>query len=205
MTHSDVGYGMWAAYGVQVAAATLAARENGDDLPTELQLQALAGALWCAPGDLLDAPATLREYRAARGMAPMDLALRIGMSPEAYEQMELSGRWTGTERQTAELVKALALPLPTYVEVTGRSEKLTELLRLAVETRWQMYVRPVTGLVPMPRPHIERLLKQLQADYHARLPAPHSGASTGGSIGPDAKAFLNDIVDHFWRRADRSC
>jgi len=168
---------------------------------------ALAGALWCSPGELLGAPGTLREHRMARGVAPTDLALRIGMDPAAYERAERTGRWTGDDRQTAALTEALELPLPAVTEVTGRADALAELLRRAVTTRWQAYVKPVAKLLPVPRKQVAEALRELHSDYQSRMVATltwDTGTSTGagaaGEAGEAGHAFLDDVPAHFWAR-----
>ncbi|WP_260867307.1 helix-turn-helix transcriptional regulator [Streptomyces sp. SAJ15] len=202
MTHAHVSYGIQAAYGLRVSPATVAAWELGEAFPDENELMALAGALWCAPGDLLGAPGTLREHRVAQGIAPADLAMRIGMDPYEYERMESSGVWTGNDGQAANLAEVLKLPLRAFFQVTGRDEALAGLLRSAVDTRWQAYVRKVAKLVPLPKPRIEQALKSLHGDYQARMAATLVRGATADNAAADARAFLDHIVEHFWDRID---
>ncbi|MDT3398419.1 helix-turn-helix transcriptional regulator [Streptomyces sp. B1866] len=201
MTHAHVSYGMWAAYGVRASPATVAAWEAGEASPDDAELRALAGALWCAPGDLLGVPTTLREYRVARGMAPSDLALRLGMDPFAYDQMERSGRWTGTDAQARVLAEALGLPPPALLRATGRDVELAGLLRSAVDTRWRAYLRPVARLVPLPRPAVERALRELYGQYQSHLTATLSRGTAADAAAAQARAFLEGIVDRFWAAA----
>lgn len=202
MTPAHVAYGIWAAYGIQISPATVASWELAESAPTEAELTALAGALWCAPGDLLGAPGTLREYRLALGLAPDGLARTIGMDPSAYERLEADGKWRGTDRQAAALAEALALPLPALIRFTGQDEKLVALLTSAATTRWQAYVRPVGKLVPMPKHLIQDVLQQLHADYQAAMTATLNwgggdGAEESGKAG---RAFLDGILAEFWAR-----
>jgi transcriptional regulator with XRE-family HTH domain len=205
MAHVQVAYGIWAAYGMRISPATVAAWELGEDSPTEAELAALAGALWCSPGDLLGAPSTLREHRMARGLAATDLALEIGMDPTEYQRMEQTGRWTGNDRQAAALAKVLDLPLQAFIEVTGRADALAELLRNAVTTRWQAYVKPVTKLLPLPRHRVEEVLQQLHSDYQSRMVGTLNwGVGTSASESGEAgRAVLDEVLELFWERLYR--
>lgn len=205
MTPEHVAYGMWAAYGIQVSPATVAAWEAGSGTPAEDQLTALAGALWCSPGQLLGSPGTLREYRLARGLALPDAALAAGMEQAAYQEVERTGAWTGTERQATALAEALQLPLEVWLSMTGRAAELAALLRDAVTGRWQPYVRPVGRMVPLPRAELATVLRELHSAYQAATAgslrwgageAPEESAEAG-------RAFLDDILDHFWEHAHR--
>ncbi|MEU9113814.1 helix-turn-helix transcriptional regulator [Streptomyces sp. NPDC048483] len=204
MTPAHVAYGMAAAYGLRISPAMVASWERGDSAPTETELTALAGALWCAPGELLGAPGTLREYRLAVGLAAADLALRIGMDQQAYEQLEDGGKWTGNERQAAALGEALELPLPALIRFTGQDAKLTEMLTSAVTTRWQAYVRPVGKLVPLPKERIQTVLRELQDDYQASITGTLSWGDGAGSeeSGKAGRAFLDGILAAFWERIE---
>ncbi|WKX72679.1 helix-turn-helix transcriptional regulator [Streptomyces sp. XD-27] len=202
MTHAHVSYGIQAAYGLQVHPATVAAWELGEAFPTETELTALAGALWCSPGDLLGSPSTLREHRVAQGLAPIDVAMRISMDPQEYERMEQSGTWTGNDAQAAQLGDVLRLPLRALFEVTGRDAALAELLRSAVDTRWQAYVKKVGKLVPLPKPQLEGALKSLYADYQVRIAATLSRGAVADNAAVQAREFLDGIVHHFWDRVE---
>ncbi|RSO31919.1 transcriptional regulator [Streptomyces sp. WAC 06725] len=202
MTPAHVAYGIWAAYGIRVAPDTVTAWERGTASPSGAELTALAGALWCAPGELLGAPRTLREHRLARGMAADDLALRIGMDPAAYARMEAAGTWTGSDRQAAELAEALRLPCRALIELTGRDAKLAELLRGAAITRWQAYVRPVAKMVPLPKPRLQAALQGLHGDYQGLMAASLNWGGGGSSeeSGHAGRAFLDGILETFWAR-----
>ncbi|GFE14278.1 DNA-binding protein [Streptomyces glebosus] len=203
MTPAHVAYGIAAAFGIRIPPETVVSWERAESSPTEAELTALAGALWCAPGELLGAPGTLREYRLALGLAPADLALRIGMEAGAYERLEAGGTWHGNDRQAAALAEVLRLPLPALLRFTGRDGKLAELLTSAATTRWQAYVRPVGKLVPLPKPQLQDVLQDLHAEYQTTMAATlHWG--DGGSAeesGRAGRAFLADIVAEFWARA----
>ncbi|QHC25387.1 XRE family transcriptional regulator [Streptomyces sp. GS7] len=203
MTHAHVAYGIWAAYGIQLQPVTVASWELGESAPTEAELTALAGALWCAPAELLSAPGTLREYRLALGLAPADLALRIGMDQTAYERLEGGGPWRGTERQAAALTEVLHLPLSALLRCTGQEAKLAELLTSAATTRWQGYVRPVGKLAPLPKELLQDVLEQLHDEYHATMAASLSwtGGEAPDESGRAGRDFLGGIVAEFWRRA----
>ncbi|MFF4949142.1 helix-turn-helix domain-containing protein [Streptomyces chattanoogensis] len=205
MTPAHVAYGMAAAYGLRVPPATVAAWEAGESAPTDAELTALAGALWCAPGELLEAPGTLREYRLAQGLAADDLARRIGMDRRAYERLEDGGKWTGNDRQAAALGEVLQLPSAALVRFTGRDEKLTELLTSAVTTRWQAYVRPVGKLVAVPRERIQEVLQELHGEYQAGMAGTLNwgGGGGAGEAGEAGRAFLARILAEFWERIER--
>ncbi|MFF4601379.1 helix-turn-helix domain-containing protein [Streptomyces sp. NPDC001339] len=202
MTPAHVAYGIWAAFGIRIAPTTVTSWESGESSPTETELTALAGALWCAPGDLLGTPGTLREYRLAAGLAPDGLALAVGMDQAAYERLEAGGRWRGNDRQAAALAEALGLPLPALLRFTGRDRVLTELLISAVTSRWQAYVRPVGKLVPLPKQRIQDVLRELHAEYQAAMTTTlHWGGGDGTEESGEAgRAFLDGILAEFWAR-----
>ncbi|MER0482732.1 helix-turn-helix transcriptional regulator [Streptomyces sp. Edi2] len=203
MTPAHVAYGIRAAFGIPVAPATVASWERGESAPTEAELTALAGALWCAPGELLGAPGTLCEHRLTLGLAAADLALRIGMDRAAYERLEAGGGWSGSDRQAAALAEALALPLPALIRFTGRDGRLTELLTSAVTTRWQAYVRPVGKVVPLPGPQLRAVLQELHSAYQSTMTATLNWGGSAGAeeSGRAGRAFLDGILAEFWARA----
>ncbi|MEU6484293.1 helix-turn-helix transcriptional regulator [Streptomyces sp. NPDC046887] len=203
MAPAHVAYGLRAQYGLGVAPETVIAWERGHASPDARELSALAGVLWCSPGELLAAATTLREHRIARAVAPADLARRLGMELKAYLRVEETGRWRGTERQTAALAEALSLGPRELLEATGRSEELSDLLRSAATTRWQAYVKPIAKLLPIPRHRLEEVLQRLHADYQARMVSTNSWGSdvTGGSGGEAGREYLARVVDHFWEHA----
>ncbi|MEU8762174.1 helix-turn-helix transcriptional regulator [Streptomyces sp. NPDC048659] len=197
MAPGHVSYGLRAQYGLAVAPDTVVAWERGRSIPSPQELTALAGVLWCSPAELLAAAGTLREHRMARGLAPEDLARRVGLDPSAYLRMEESGQWRGNDRQTAALALQLGLGPRALITATGGDEKLAGLLRDAATTRWQAYVKPVVKLVPLPKKDVERALQRLHGDYHARMTASSSwGAS--GSTGQEGHAYLDGVTEHFW-------
>lgn len=203
MAPGHVAYGLRAQYGLLVAPETVMAWEAGDVPPSSAELTALAGVLWCSPGELLAEPVTLREHRMARGLAPEELSRRIGLETNSYQKMEDSGRWKGNERQSAALASVLGLTLPQYVAATGRQEELAEVLRNAVTTRWQAYLKPLSKLLPVPKDHLEVVLERLHQDYQSRMVATLSwGGGVGEAGSGDAgREFLAEIVDRFWSLA----
>ncbi|MER5930013.1 helix-turn-helix transcriptional regulator [Streptomyces sp. NPDC002054] len=203
MAPGHVAYGLRAQYGLLVAPETVMAWETGELPPSAAELTALAGVLWCSPGELLAEPVTLREHRMARGLAPEELARRIGLETNSYQKMEDSGRWKGNERQSAALASVLGLSLPQYMAATGRQEELAEVLRSAVTTRWQAYVKPLSKLLPVPKAQLEVVLERLHGDYQSRMVATLSwggGQGEAGS-GDSGREFLAEIVDRFWSLA----
>ncbi|MYS05001.1 helix-turn-helix domain-containing protein, partial [Streptomyces sp. SID6041] len=157
MAPGHVAYGLRAQYGLFVTPDTVVSWERGRVLPSEQELTALAGVLWCAPAELISVASTLREHRMARGLAPEELARRVGVAAPAYQRMEDEGSWRGTERQTAALAEVLGLGPRALITATGGDEALAELLRNAATThRWQAYVKPAVKLLPLPRQTVER-------------------------------------------------
>ncbi|MEV0924460.1 helix-turn-helix domain-containing protein [Streptomyces spongiicola] len=197
MAPGHVAYGLRAQYGLHVAPDTVVAWERGLQAPESRELTALAGVLWCSPGELLGMPQSLREHRIARALDPEELARRVGMDPSTYRRMEDAGRWRGNERQTAALAETLSLTPRELLTATGRGEELAELLRSAATTRWQAYVRPVAKMLPLPRRRLEDALQRLHADYHARMAATSSWGASAGS-GKSGRDFLDRIAEHFW-------
>ncbi|MFI5802115.1 helix-turn-helix domain-containing protein [Streptomyces sp. NPDC051561] len=208
MAHGHVSYGLRAQYGLEAGPDLVAAWESGLRAPSGREVTALAGVLWCAPADLLQAPRTLREHRTARGLSAADLARRVGVGLDAYARMEKAGRWRGNERQSAALAAELALSSAAFMTATGRDEELAELLRSAVTTRWQAYVRPLAELLPFPRATLEGgvledVLLRLHADYQSRMVATLGWGGGVGDAGDGAagREFLEGIVERFWERA----
>ncbi|MBD0843181.1 helix-turn-helix domain-containing protein [Streptomyces sp. TRM68416] len=199
MGPEHVAYGMRSSYGLPYVTPDLViAWERGAVCPSNPELTALAGVLWCSPGELIGRPRTLREHRTARGLAPEDVARAVGHELAAYLRMEEIGEWHGTERQASALADVLDLSLPDFVTVTGRDAKLADLLRSAVTTRWQAYVRPVGRLVPLDRRLLEDALQELHRDYQGQMVATLSwgGADSGSSAA--GREFLDRIVERFW-------
>ncbi|MFE0513798.1 XRE family transcriptional regulator [Streptomyces sp. NPDC058964] len=205
MAAEHVAHGMRVSYGLPYVTPDLViAWERGTAAPGSPELTALAGVLWCSPGELIGRPRTLREHRVARGLAPEDVALTVGLELLAYLRMEENDEWRGTERQSAALAGLLELSLPDFVTVTGREGRLGELLRSAVTTRWQAYVRPVGRMVPLDRRLLEDTLQELHQEYHGQMVATLSwgGTSAAEDSSGNGRDFLDRIVDHFWSRVD---
>ncbi|MEU7578291.1 helix-turn-helix transcriptional regulator [Streptomyces sp. NPDC041068] len=201
MAPGHVAYGMQASYGLTyITADTITAWERGLASPSSAELTALAATLWCSPGELMGAARTLREHRLARGLAPEDVARGAGVEIQAYLRMEETNSWRGNERQSAALAQVLALSVPDFVTVTGRSDALAELLRNAVTTRWQGYVRPVAKLLPLDRRHVEGALRRMHEDYQSRMARTLSwgGGASSDASGEAGRDFLDHVLDHFW-------
>ncbi|WP_435842726.1 helix-turn-helix domain-containing protein [Streptomyces fradiae] len=202
MTPGHVAYGLRAQYGLSIAPETVVAWERGTARPDARELTALAGVLWCSPEDLLAAVTTLREYRVGRGLSPDDLARRVGLDPRSYARMEDTGQWSGNDRQTSALARALGLGPRELVSATGRDAELAELLRDAVTTRWQAHVRPAAKLVPLGRDRLEDVLQRLHAGYQARTAATYGWSDQDGGDGEAAgREYLDRVLEHFWALA----
>ncbi|MBG0852428.1 XRE family transcriptional regulator [Streptomyces spinoverrucosus] len=205
MGPEHVAYGMRASYGLPYVTPDLViAWERGVTHPSSPELTALAGVLWCSPGELIGRPRTLREHRISRGLAPEDVARGVGLELPAYLRMEESDTWRGNERQSTALADALDLDLPDFVTVTGREAKLADLLRSAVTTRWQAYVRPVGKTVPLDRGVLEVALQELHREYQGQMVATLSWGGGSRETGDNGRDFLDRIVDHFWTTVENS-
>ncbi|MHA5051989.1 helix-turn-helix domain-containing protein [Streptomyces sp. SD15] len=207
MGPEHVAYGMRASYGLPYVTPDLVtAWERGTTEPSGPELTALAAVLWCSPSELIGAPRTLREHRVARGLAQEDVARAVGLELLAYQRMEEAGEWRGNERQSAMLADVLELSLPDFITVTGRDGKLAELLRSAVTTRWQAYVRPLGKMVPLDRRLLEGALQEMHSEYQGQMVATLSwgAGSAAADAGDSGRDFLDRIVDHFWSTIQRS-
>ncbi|MER5218900.1 helix-turn-helix domain-containing protein [Streptomyces flaveus] len=206
MGPEHVAYGIRTSYGLPYVTPDLvAAWETGTAAPSNAELVALAGVLWCSPAELIGAPQTLREFRLARGAPAEDVARAVGLELPVYLRMEENNEWRGNERQSTALAEVLGLALPDLVTVRGRRPKLAELLRNACSTRWQAYVRPVSKLLPLDRWLVEDVLESLYTEYQLQM-APTLSWGNGtvaveaGDVGRD---FLDQVVDHFWSKVQR--
>ncbi len=198
MAPGHVAYGMRASYGMShVSPDHITAWERGDALPNANELTALAGALWCHPGELMGRPRTLLEHRLARGISAEDVARLIGVDLDAYRYMEETGRWTGDKRQSANLGSVLKLPPRDFIAVTGLEDELARLLTEAVSTRWQAHVRAIARLVSMDKRDLQEPLRAMQQEYQA-LMAATLGRASSNATGEEGRRYLEDIVSHFW-------
>ncbi|MGW3851099.1 helix-turn-helix domain-containing protein [Streptomyces fagopyri] len=207
MRPEHVAYGMRASYGMPYVTPDLvAAWELGTTTPSGPELTALAGVLWCSPGEIIGAPRTLREHRVARGLAQEDVARAVGLELPGYQKMEETDEWRGNERQSTALADVLELSLRDFVTVTGRDSRLAELLRGAVTTRWQAYSRPVGKMIPLDRRLLEDVLQELHQEYQGQMVATLSW--TAGPAAAEAEVsgqdFLDRIIDHFWSTIRRT-
>ncbi|WP_199314924.1 MULTISPECIES: helix-turn-helix domain-containing protein [Streptomyces] len=204
MGPEEVAYGMRASFGLPYITPDLVvAWERGIAGPSSQELTALAGVLWCSPGELIGRPRTLREHRISRGLAPEDVARGVGLELLAYQRMEENDAWRGTDRQSIALAGLLDLDLADFIAVTGREARLADLLRSAVTTRWQGYVRPVTRTVPLDRGLLEATLAELHRDYQGQMVATLSWGGGTADAGDPGRDFLDRIVDHFWTTVRR--
>jgi transcriptional regulator with XRE-family HTH domain len=204
MGPEHVAHGIRVSYGLPYVSPDLViAWERGTSSPEGLELTALAGVLWCSPGELIGRPQSLREHRVARGLAAEDVARAVGLGLPAYQRMEETDDWRGNERQSAQLAGVLGLSLPDFVTVTGREEKLADLLTSAVTTRWQGCVRPIGKLAPLDRRLLENVLQVLHQDYQGRMAATLSWGGGSGDTGAGGRDFLDRIVEHFWSAVEK--
>ncbi len=202
MAPEHVAYGMRVSYGhPHVTPDHVIDWERGTTAPSNSELTALAGVLWCSPGELIGRPRTLREHRIARCLAPEDVARSRGARgprvPAHGGDRHLARHGPPVRRPRR---RARACACADFVTVTGRDAKLGELLRSAVTTRWQAYVRPVAKLVPLDRPFLEGALQALHEDYQGHMAATLSWGGGNSDAGDGARDFLDRIVEHFWTR-----
>ncbi|MEV6957956.1 helix-turn-helix transcriptional regulator [Streptomyces sp. NPDC051207] len=201
MAPGHVAYGMRASYGLaHITPDHITAWERGTAVPTASELTALAGALWCAPRELMGAPRTLREHRLARGLAAEDVARVTGLPLDAYLHMEETGRWTGTKGQATALADLLQLPPRDRVSITGLEGELAHLLTEAVSTRWQAHIRAIARLVSIDRRDLQEPLRAMHQEYQTLLAATLSRAGGATASGEAGRQFIDDIVDTFWSR-----
>ncbi|MCT9008877.1 XRE family transcriptional regulator [Streptomyces rhizosphaerihabitans] len=207
MGPEHVAYGLRASYGLPYVTPDLVtAWERGFTAPSSPELTALAGVLWCSAGELIGAPRTLREHRIARDLAPEDVAHAVGIELLAYQRMEEADSWRGNERQSTALAEVLELSLPDFITLTGRDGRLADLLRSAVTTRWQAYVRPVAKVVPLDRNLLENVLEEMHTDYQGQMVATLNwgGVSAATGSGESGRDFLDRVLDHFWSAVQRN-
>lgn len=199
MAPGHVAYGMRASFGMaHITPEHVAAWERGAALPTSEELTALAGALWCAPAELMGHPRTLREHRLARGLPAEDVARATGLTLDAYHHMEETGRWTGDKRQSAALGSVLGLPPRDFIAITGLEDELARLLTEAVSTRWQAHIKPIAKLVAMERRDLQDPLRAMQQEYQTLMAATLSRAGGTTASGEAGRRYVEEIVDHFW-------
>ncbi|MFI5674812.1 XRE family transcriptional regulator [Streptomyces cellulosae] len=205
MAPEHVAHDLRASYGLPyVSPALVIAWERGITSPDHSELTALACALWCAPDDLIGRPRTLRQHRLSRGFAAEDVARAVGLELLVYLAMEEHDEWRGTDRQSSALADLLELTLPDLIAVTGREPKLAGLLRNAVTSRWQAYVRPVGKIVPLGRRLLEDTLHTLHRQYQRQTVAALSRGGGGREAGESCQDFLDRVIDHFWTTVQNS-
>ncbi|NBE52704.1 XRE family transcriptional regulator [Streptomyces boluensis] len=203
MAPGHVAYGMSASYGMtHITPDHISAWERGVAAPTAHELNALAGALWCAPGELMGRPRTLHEHRLARGIAADDIADATGLSREAYYQMEAEGRWSGDAQQSAKLGSVLGLASRDLIAVTGLDEELARLLTEAVSTRWQAHIKEIAKLISRDRRELKEALRGMHDEYQTLMAATLMRASANSAAGEAGQLYLTNIVDHFWERLE---
>ncbi|MFE1381884.1 transcriptional regulator [Streptomyces sp. NPDC058740] len=190
--------------GVVRSVTALLCWEAGTLAPTEVELFALADALWCPVPVLMDLqPRSLREHRLARQFTAERLARRIGMDPPAYTRAENDHHWQGTDRQTLLLAEALGLEPDRLLRVISQAGELDELLRQAVEGRWKQYTAPLARLAGVPERTAAKALRTLHQEYagfHERYMGHLVARSDDArlkEIAADRAAWLHALADRF--------
>lgn len=82
------------------------------------------------------------------------------------------------------LARTLAPSLADVIAVTGREDRLAELLRGAATTRRQAYVRPVSKVAPLDRRQLEGALHR---DYRDHMAATLSWGRGHGDAGDSGR------------------
>lgn len=208
MTAEQVAAGM-AAFGVPVAPPAVAAFEAGTNAPGERELAALSGALWCDRADLMGRSMVLREHRLQQGLSLEDAATVLGVSPDSYREMENANRLQAPQRRVTQLAHALRLPVRATVDVSGNAEQLRGLLQEAVEGWWKGQVKPVNALVPLPKSVVQQALRRLHTEYQQVGAGTTNwsmifGEGEESSVAQGAQAWVNEILERFWRAVDAS-
>ncbi|WP_037605864.1 hotdog family protein [Streptacidiphilus rugosus] len=182
-------------YALPAPPALVIAWETGAAHPDERELTALARALWCLPGQLMGGRAeSLRDYRLALDLPQEEVARRLRVPVRAYVRMELE--WDGDRLQTIDLATILQLSPRALVQATGRAERLDEILRRAVDGRWQSQVEPLRILVPtLDEDWISYALKSLAGE---RATASALWGTTGPAAAETRQSSEEELSDRFW-------
>ncbi|MCX5015005.1 helix-turn-helix transcriptional regulator [Streptomyces sp. NBC_00555] len=199
LTHGQVAWAVSAFRGHPLHPDVLLAWERGTEVPTTRQIDALAAALWCSPGDLLGEPATLLQCRTLLGLTVEQVATMVGMTRDRYAEAERRNRWRGSGRQTQALFEVLRPPPACFVDACGRTGQLRVLLREAVTGWWPNYVRPVAKIVPVAPAEIRGALEQLHLAYQRIDNHGRTGAGAE-AVEREALAFLDRVDEQLWRR-----
>ena len=183
-----------AAHGVHPAPPQVIAWETGELLPSELELTALARALWCRPGRLMGGRATsVRDHRIALDLPQEEVARQLGLTPRVYAQLEGAARWSGSEDLTYLLAQVLRLGPYALVVATGRNEELQTVLQRAVNGRWQSQAKAVARLVPtLERGRIEQALRVLHDENQTATGMWGGDRQEQESLGPE------EMEQRFW-------
>ncbi|MFG2652511.1 helix-turn-helix domain-containing protein [Streptomyces sp. NPDC048436] len=204
MAPGHVAYGMSVSFGItHITPDHISAWERGVAAPDPSELAALAGALWCAPGELMGRPRTLYEHRLARGIAADDVADATGLPREAYMHMEAAGRWSGDAQQSAKLGSFLGLAPRDLIAVTGLEDELARLLTEAVSTRWQAHIKAIAKLASLDHRNLKNPLRTMHDEYQTLLAATLSRAGSNSAAGEGGQRYVDNIIDRFWEALER--
>ncbi|MEU0403061.1 transcriptional regulator [Streptomyces sp. NPDC006197] len=202
LTHEQVVVGM-AQLGLYRSVEALVSWESGAVAPSEVELFALASALWCPVPVLMDLkPRSLREHRLARQFSAERLALRIGMDVHDYARAESDHRWSGTDRQALLLADALGLEPSELLRAIGQAGDLDGRLRQAVEGRWKQHATPLARLVGAPERTVARALRTLHQEY-ARFNERYMGHLVARSDSARLKEIATERTEWLHALSDR--
>jgi transcriptional regulator with XRE-family HTH domain len=183
-----------AAHGVYPAPPQVIAWETGELLPSELELTALARALWCQPGRLMGGRASsVRDHRIALDLPQEEVARQLGLTPRVYAQLEGAAQWSGSEDLTYLLAQVLQLDPYALVVATGRNEELQAVLQRAANGRWQSQAKTVARLIPtLERERIEQVLRVLHDENQTATGLWGGDRQESESLGPE------EMEQRFW-------
>jgi len=190
--------------GIRQSPELVEAWESGARAPSEIQLFALADALWCPTPVLMAVrPRTLQEHRLARQLTRERLAHRLGMEPHVYARAETEHHWTGDEQQTRVLAEALGLQPDEVLDVIGQGTELIERLKQAIEGRWKSHVGPLADFLGADEKQVAYALRVLHQEYaqFAERYMGHLVARSGDTrlkeIATERARWLRRLPEHF--------
>lgn len=199
-----------AGLGIHLNPGMVQAWESGEKVPSELQLFALADALWC-PTPVLMAirPRTLREHRLTRQLTRERLAHRIGIEPHVYAKAETEHRWNGDKQQTRALAAALGMPPDDLLEVLGQGGRLIEMLKQALDGHWKSHVTSIADYAKVEERQAQFALRVLHQEYKqfAERYLGHVLARSEQArlreIAAERAHWLRRLPEYFWELVSR--
>ncbi|WP_406368255.1 hypothetical protein [Streptomyces sp. NBC_01546] len=125
------------------------------------------------------------------------------MDPYAYARAEAEHQWSGTDRQTVLLADALGLRSEDLLDLIGRGRELVDVLRQAVEGRWESQVASLAYLAQADERLVAHALRTLHGEY-ARFEERYMGPLVARNdharlrdIATDRAAWLRALPERF--------